>query len=45
MAEERQKARKDKNWALADELRDNIKDMGYKVADTPEGPKVENFNE
>lgn len=39
MAEQRLAARADKNWALADELRDKIKDLGYIVKDTPEGPQ------
>jgi len=41
MAEKRQQARKDKNWALADEMRDKIQARGYKIADTPDGPVVE----
>lgn len=30
---QREKARTDKNWALADEIRDKLKSMGYKVQD------------
>jgi cysteinyl-tRNA synthetase len=40
LAEQRLQARKDKNWARSDELRDAIQDRGYLVQDTPEGTKV-----
>ena len=40
MAQQRVQARKDKDWALADELRDKIAAMGYVVEDTPHGPRV-----
>ncbi len=40
IAQKRVQARKDKNWALSDELRDKINDMGYIVEDTSEGQKV-----
>jgi cysteinyl-tRNA synthetase len=36
---QRQQARKDKNWALADEIRDRLKDMGIVLEDTPAGVK------
>ncbi|HEY9060997.1 MAG TPA: cysteine--tRNA ligase [Pseudobacteroides sp.] len=35
----RQQARKDKNWKLADEIRDKLKDMGIVLEDTPQGVK------
>jgi cysteinyl-tRNA synthetase len=35
----RQQARKDKNWALADSIRDQLKDMGIVLEDTPQGIK------
>ena len=38
MAEERVIARNDKNWTRADELRDQITELGYAVQDTPQGP-------
>lgn len=37
LAEERKQARKDKNFALADELRDKIVAMGYTVEETRQG--------
>ena len=40
MAQQRQEARKARNFALADELRNKITEMGYVVEDTPEGPKI-----
>ena len=47
MADERLAARKAKNWALSDELRDKIQalgdaiqERGYLVQDTPQGTKV-----
>jgi cysteinyl-tRNA synthetase len=36
---ERQNARKSKNWAKADEIRDKMQSMGWKVKDTPQGPE------
>ena len=33
----RQQARKDRNWAEADRIRDEIKAMGYEIIDTPQG--------
>ena len=38
---ERKKAREEKNWALADKLRDEIKLKGYIVKDTKEGMTIE----
>ena len=40
MAAQRQEARKARNFALADELRNKITEMGYAIEDTPEGPKI-----
>lgn len=39
LIEERQKARKEKNWALADKIRDDLKSQGIILEDTPEGVK------
>lgn len=38
--ENRQKARQDKNWALADECRAFITAQGYKIEDSPEGARL-----
>jgi len=35
----RQQARKEKNWKLADEIRDKLKEMGIILEDTPQGVK------
>ncbi|MCX7748271.1 MAG: cysteine--tRNA ligase [Clostridia bacterium] len=35
----RQQARKEKNWKLADEIRDQLKDKGILLEDTPQGVK------
>ena len=35
----RQAARKEKNWAEADRIRDQLKDMGIVLMDTPQGVK------
>ena len=40
IAEERARARKEKNWALSDKLRDKMNTMGFTVEDTAEGQKV-----
>ncbi len=38
--EKRQQARKEKNWALADECRVFIAENGYKIEDSPEGVRL-----
>ena len=40
LAEERVKARKDKNWAESDRLRDAIAALGYSIKDTREGYEI-----
>jgi len=40
LAEERATARKEKNWSRADEIRDILKEKGYTIEDTPEGPRA-----
>ena len=40
MVNERAEARKNKNWARSDELRDAIKAAGYILEDTKQGQKV-----
>lgn len=37
LIEERQQARKDKNWALSDKIRDDLKERGIVLEDTPQG--------
>ncbi len=44
MIEERQQARKAKDFKRADELRDALKDMGYAVEDTANGPKLKKLS-
>ena len=39
LIEQRTQARKDKNWAEADRIRDQLKDMGIVLEDTPQGIK------
>jgi cysteinyl-tRNA synthetase len=39
LIEKRQQARKDKNWKLADEIRDTLKEKGIVLEDTPAGVK------
>jgi cysteinyl-tRNA synthetase len=34
----REQARREKNWSVADQLRDELNDQGWSVEDTPEGP-------
>lgn len=40
LVEEREKARKSKNWAEADKIRDKLRSWGFVIEDKPEGPKV-----
>ncbi|MAF97354.1 MAG: cysteine--tRNA ligase [Micavibrio sp.] len=41
LLQERTQAKADKNWARADEIRDELTAHGYKIIDTAEGPKLE----
>lgn len=41
LLERRAAARRQKDWALSDRLRDQIKNMGWQILDTPDGPKLE----
>ena len=36
----RASARRDKNWALADEIRDQLSSLGWRIEDTPTGARV-----
>lgn len=40
LVNQRQQARKDKNWKLADEIRGRLGEMGLLLEDTPQGVKV-----
>ena len=40
LAEQRKAARKEKNFALADELRDRISSRGYVIEETRQGTKI-----
>ncbi len=40
LAKAREVARKDKDWARADELRRQVEEKGYQIEDRPEGPVV-----
>ena len=40
LADARVQARKDRDWKKSDELRDQLKALGYIVEDTKEGQKV-----
>ena len=38
LADEREKARKEKKWKLADELREKINKLDFVLEDSPNGP-------
>lgn len=40
LSEEREIARKNKNWKKSDELRDQINSLGYEIKDTENGPQI-----
>ena len=44
LVEQRKTARKDKNFALADELRDKIAALGYEVKETRQGTEINKLN-
>jgi cyanophycinase-like exopeptidase len=41
LVDEREAARQEKKWTLADQLRQKIGEMGWQVMDTPDGPQLE----
>ena len=45
LVNERQQARKNKNWALADKLRDDLKSRGIVLEDTPQGIRWHKIDE
>jgi len=40
LKEERENARREKNWKRSDELRERISALGWEVRDTKDGPKL-----
>ena len=40
LVEERQEARKARNFVRADEIRDQLKEMGITLKDTPQGVQI-----
>jgi len=40
LVEERQRLRKEKRWADADVVRNQVLDAGFEIEDTPQGPRV-----
>lgn len=42
LVEKREEARKEKDWATSDMLRDQISTLGFEINDTPDGPDVIN---
>jgi cysteinyl-tRNA synthetase len=40
LVEEREKARSAKQWKDADALREQVRQAGYEIEDTPQGPKI-----
>ncbi len=40
LLEVRTAARKEKNWALADGVRDGLAELGLRIEDTPHGPRI-----
>jgi cysteinyl-tRNA synthetase len=40
LANERENARREKNWKRSDELRERISALGWEVRDTKDGPKI-----
>ena len=43
LLEQRKEARANKDWALSDKIRDELKEKGYIVKDTKEGMTIERF--
>jgi len=41
LVEARERLRKEKKWAEADVIRERIKEKGYLIKDTPQGPEIE----
>ncbi len=43
LVDERAEARNNKDWSASDTLRDQIRELGFDVLDTPEGQKIKNL--
>ncbi len=41
LVEDRENARREKDWATSDMLRDQISTLGFEINDTPDGPDIE----
>ena len=44
LVKQRERYRKEGNWQKADEIRRKIKDLGYQIEDTKEGPKIKKLS-
>jgi len=44
LAVQREEARSKKDWKKADEIREEIKALGFVLEDTPEGPRFRKLN-
>jgi cysteinyl-tRNA synthetase len=44
IVEERESARKEKNWEKSDKLREEIKKLGFEISDTSEGAIVKKID-
>lgn len=40
LVKEREKARKEKKWKVADRIREKVKELGYLIEDTETGPRI-----
>jgi len=40
LADQREAARRTRDWAEADRLRDELREMGWEVRDGPQGPEL-----
>jgi cysteinyl-tRNA synthetase len=40
LLEAREQARADRDWGLADRLRDQLRELGWEVRDGPDGPEL-----
>ena len=40
LRDEREEARKNKDWEKSDELRNKINNLGYEIKDTQNGPEI-----